>query len=70
MDMNKYKIKGVINFASLTNPWIDHLSYAPNLKYKRVAKKGDKLYEDVDNKAKLCNLYTILAAPNAHTTCT
>lgn len=53
------KMKGLISFANLSNPWIDHLSYAPNLEYKRVMKPGTKKYENIDNLAKFCNLFSI-----------
>jgi serine carboxypeptidase-like clade 4 len=64
------KVKGLISFSNLSNPWIDHLSYAPNLLYKRVIKKSSKSYKSLNKSAKFCNLFTVLGAPNAEHYCT
>jgi len=64
-----FKVKGVISFSNLSNPWISHLSYAPNMEYKKIIKKGDKKYTNMNNKAKMCNLYSILGAPTAESYC-
>lgn len=64
-----FNVKGVISFSNLSNPWINHLSYVANMEYKRIIKKGDKMYNTFNHNAKLCNLFSVLGAPNAEHYC-
>jgi len=64
-----FNVKGVISFSNLSNPWISHLSYAPNMEYKKITKKSGKFYKNTNHEAKMCNLYSILGAPNAESYC-
>lgn len=64
-----FNVKGVISFSNLSNPWISHLSYAPNMEYKKITKKSAKLYKSTNHQAKMCNLYSILGAPTAESYC-
>lgn len=63
------KVKGIVNFSNLSNPWLNHLSYAPNMVYKRLITKEKPLYNTLDKTAKFCNLFSVLGSPNAENYC-